>query len=282
MIKVAGDWTRRVYEIAAGGDEAWEEDGGVSGRNGESPSFLSFLSPRRTQAHQCSFPFKVVVSVSGPYGPATFIPSTFASVMIVVGGSGVSFALAQLEGIVSDCLAGDGRTREVELVWIVREAGELRFSASVPRLCRRTTKQIESDAPLSLLSAELLDYLLPSFQSIINLSQSIPSLSLSIRLACTSRAPIPTSASTRLRPLRLADSATPISTSSKLVPTITYSRRPDLVSLFDGLLKRTRIGGGVGICACGPTPLVESVEKFVDEVDEGRARRVGGVETFIE
>lgn len=131
----------------------------------------------------------------------------------------------------------------------------------------------------SILPSELLDYLLPSLQSLLDLSQDVPSLSLSIRLACTSQPPIPTSVSKHLKPLRLVDSATPTST---LVPIVTYSRRPDLVSLFDGLIQRTRVGGGVGICACGPAPLVEAVEKFVDEVDEEKARRVGGVEMFIE
>lgn len=84
------------------------------------PSFSRF----RSRTDKSCLSVAVVVSISGPYGPASFIPSTFSSVMIVVGGSGISFALAQLEGIVSDCLSGSGRTREVEMVWIVREAGK--------------------------------------------------------------------------------------------------------------------------------------------------------------
>jgi NAD(P)H-flavin reductase len=86
----------------------------------------------RASAADMVRPRPVVVSVSGPYGEASFIPSTFSSVMIVIGGSGVSFGLAHLEGLVSDCLAGDGRTREVELVWIVREAGQCRLSPARP------------------------------------------------------------------------------------------------------------------------------------------------------
>ena len=64
------------------------------------------------------------MSLEGPYGQAAFVSSLFSSVLVVAGGSGVSFALSIAESVIRDVQSGKGRTRELVVVWTVREPGE--------------------------------------------------------------------------------------------------------------------------------------------------------------
>jgi ferric-chelate reductase len=177
----------------------------------------------------------VVVEVTGPYGQANFIPATYSSVLLVVGGSGVSFALGVIEGLLRDCTAGDGRTTSVELVWTVRES-------------------------------DMLQYMLPYFRDILAASLAIPTISLSIRLHCTTTSFPPAAIATHsLKHLREAG----------IAPTVVYGTRPDLGAILSSLAERTPTGGGLAVCSCGPQPLVDSVARLVDGMDKAlKARTV--------
>jgi len=47
-------------------------------------------------------------------------------------------------------------------------------------------------------------------------------------------------------------------------------------------VKTTSSGGGVGVGACGPVALIESVERLVNAVEREERKRVGGVEVHAE
>ncbi|THH11576.1 hypothetical protein EW146_g7990 [Bondarzewia mesenterica] len=94
--------------------------------------------------------------VDGPFGSSTRTNwNAFASVLIVAGGSGVSFCLSVLEYLCL-CIAGrDGRflggvsgwgksstrTRRVRFVWIVREFSHIQWCASALRRCKALVPQ---------------------------------------------------------------------------------------------------------------------------------------------
>lgn len=88
-------------------------------------------------------PVLVRAGVDGPMGSAGRVPwLDFSTVLIIVGGSGVTFGLAMAEYICQVMAAPgyNGNTRRVRFVWIVREYAEItwaagafcRFRAAVP------------------------------------------------------------------------------------------------------------------------------------------------------
>lgn len=58
--------------------------------------------------------------------------------------------------------------------------------------------------------------------------------------------------------------------------------RPDLAAVMRSLVETAKDGGGVGIGACGPGPLVEQVENLARKFDKGEKKRVGGIEVHVE
>lgn len=68
--------------------------------------------------------------------------------------------------------------------------------------------------------------------------------------------------------------------SSSLSVKILHSR-PDLRSILDDVVKVT-LRGGVGVGVCGPSGLVQSVEKLVRGLSTEEKKRVQGVEIYAE
>ncbi|TFK89134.1 hypothetical protein K466DRAFT_487441 [Polyporus arcularius HHB13444] len=110
---------------------------------------------RSESLSRCEMPSRGVLlraCVDGPFGSSVRAPwGSYSSVLIVAGGSGVSYALSILQ-YVCLCLAGrDGRflggqpgghghpnykTTRVRFVWLVREFGHIQWCASVLRRCK--------------------------------------------------------------------------------------------------------------------------------------------------
>jgi NAD(P)H-flavin reductase len=70
---------------------------------------------------------QVQVMIDGPYGGCSVDPGDFESVLLVAGGSGVTFTLGLLDDIVGRCIKlgrrGGERTRRIEFAWCVRSFG---------------------------------------------------------------------------------------------------------------------------------------------------------------
>lgn len=98
MCKRAGGWTNALYEAAkAGGYDAERGSGG-----------------------------EVRVILEGPYGgPGHTVFASFSAAVFVVGGSGVSFALAAVQDLVRRDMKGASRVKAIELVWCVQDPGTL-------------------------------------------------------------------------------------------------------------------------------------------------------------
>lgn len=61
------------------------------------------------------------MSLEGPYGQSNHVLSLFASVLVVAGGSGVSYALSIAESVVRDVQSGKGSIQELVVSWSVQE-----------------------------------------------------------------------------------------------------------------------------------------------------------------
>ncbi|KAH8088905.1 ferric reductase like transmembrane component-domain-containing protein [Cristinia sonorae] len=101
MIKQAGDWSRKLYSVAEHGEyDSWPEKG------------------TRLRVH-----------IDGPYGgPGNTEFSAFSGALFVVGGSGITYALAAISEILRDAQQ-NGATYDhvagmstIELIWIVQNA----------------------------------------------------------------------------------------------------------------------------------------------------------------
>lgn len=94
-------------------------------------------SDKRLSILPRSAPVHVKARVDGPMGSAGRVPWTeYSNVLIVCGGSGVTFGLAIGDFLSRVMSRPDfaGATRRVRFVWIVREYAEITWAASV--LCR--------------------------------------------------------------------------------------------------------------------------------------------------
>ena len=96
MCKAAGGWTERLYDLAAAGDGTFRVRG----------------TERRTTA---------TVILEGPYGGlGNTMLSSFSSVVLIAGGSGITHAMTLAHDLVNSSPTGVVRSRTVDLIWIIR------------------------------------------------------------------------------------------------------------------------------------------------------------------
>ncbi|KAK2467906.1 hypothetical protein APHAL10511_000201 [Amanita phalloides] len=98
ICKKTGTWTAKLFEMAK---EGYLESG-----------FAQGAEVGRT----------IKIMIEGPYGGTghTLFASCSAVVM-VVGGSGVTFALSAVQSLVQDELKGQSHVKVIELVWMIRD-----------------------------------------------------------------------------------------------------------------------------------------------------------------
>lgn len=69
----------------------------------------------------------VRVMIDGPYGGCSIDLGDYENVLLIAGGSGVTFTLGLLDDIVGRCIKlgrrGEEQTRRIEFVWCVRSSG---------------------------------------------------------------------------------------------------------------------------------------------------------------
>ncbi|EIW56151.1 iron reductase [Trametes versicolor FP-101664 SS1] len=98
MVKKAGDWTNKLFDLAQ------RADYGEANRIGSN----------------------VRVIIEGPYGgPGHAIFGSFSGAMFVAGGSGVTFALAAVQDLMKKDLEYKSRVRAMELVWCIQDPAAL-------------------------------------------------------------------------------------------------------------------------------------------------------------
>lgn len=63
--------------------------------------------------------------IQGARGHAIF--ASFSGVVIVVGGSGITFALSVVQDLIQKDLAGKSRVKVIDVIWSVQDAGTITF-----------------------------------------------------------------------------------------------------------------------------------------------------------
>ncbi|KAF8201138.1 hypothetical protein K438DRAFT_1671354 [Mycena galopus ATCC 62051] len=97
MVKKSGDWTNKLFDFAKAGGYT---EAGV-GRN-------------------------VNVVLEGPYGGlGHMMAHSYSAAVFVVGGSGISFAMAVIQDLIDKDLRGQSRVKIIELIWTVPDPAAL-------------------------------------------------------------------------------------------------------------------------------------------------------------
>lgn len=196
--------------------------------------------------------YTVPISLEGSYGQCNFVSSLFSSVLVVAGGSGVSFALSVAESVVRDVQSGKGRTKELVVVWSVREPG-----ASSTRLVASALLSVVLLPRLIFLSfVGDVTLITPLFQFILDLSASSvttsSNLNITVLIFCTTPlAAVDGGASPNLFQAIKISSSTSSPLTKDRIPTISFGRRPPLTEILKSVTDRTTKGGVVVAC-CGP------------------------------
>ncbi|KAG8906458.1 hypothetical protein FRC01_008013 [Tulasnella sp. 417] len=277
-VKSAGDWTKKLYDVASDSGKSELEKGkvllnsrlasletlgGEEVKEGQVPAFDRYaagekgvgvfatgttpaagMSTRTLVGFGSGTTMKMVVE--GPYGGPCghMMRSSFTSSLVVVGGSGIAYGLSVVEELIRDVEKLQSRTRLIGLIWIVTD-------------------------PACLLP------LLPILTSLSNRVSYIPTLRFTLTVHYT-RAVSP-AFSAKLKTLPGGGLPRDI----HLEP-----GRPNFKQVVDDFVKwktnrlpRGNEGlSGVLVGVCGPGALARSVRQGVDALGDDARRSVGGVE----
>jgi len=189
----------------------------------------------------------VQVMIDGPYGGCSVDLGEYESVLLFSGGSGVTFTLGMLDDIVGRVVRlgrkGGERTKRIEFAWCIRSFGHIHWVA--PML---------ADIATVVTGCPSLDLHVSIFVTCICDPESVP--------------PIPNSVVTMERP-----------SSHQL---LNYMITPPAGDEVDGL-RWVGSGGGLGVCASGPSELTREVANAVAKLSlSGRTEEIGGVELHTE
>ncbi|KAF9219855.1 iron reductase, partial [Gyrodon lividus] len=233
--RVNGDWTRALNDFTRQEQER--------------------LQALDKTSENLSVPVQVMLD--GPYGGSSVDLGQFESVLLVAGGSGVTFTLGLLDDIVARCVKlgrpkGE-RTRRIEFAWCIRSFGNIAWFAPM-----------------------LMDIANTASRSSINLH-----ISIFVTCLCDpeSIAPIPNCDVVMIRPsvyALLQDLTTPLCSSASASSVEEQAEKTTTQFGWSGQ------GGGVAVCASGPESLTAEVQNAVARLGVMRGIEVGGVAIHVE
>lgn len=195
---------------------------------------------------------EVHVVIEGPYGgPGLSMFASYSAVVVIAGGSGISYALSILKDLVQKDLLDQSRVKVLELVWVVPDAAALRpFIPVFTSLIRQSSPSRNANSTTSL------------------------KISVFYTRAPTGQFPFP------------EDFFAPYHPKLTLSP-----GRPKVGKIIDGIMNKVvRLGAalrdeensGVAVTVCGPTDMADEVNAEISQLDETRRDQVGGVEVLDE
>ncbi|KAG9121030.1 hypothetical protein FRC07_003191 [Ceratobasidium sp. 392] len=212
VCKKAGNWTSALYRMAS------ERSNGDEHRS-------------------------VYVLVEGPYGgPGHSIIPSFSGVMLVLGGSGITFGTSVLEDLVAKSLDGTARTVCINLVWVVQHP-----SAADPHL--------------------------PSFVEIVQRAATVPNLQLTLSVFYTRGSDSAFALRTTL------PSNIKIRTGR---PDLGEELREVLQATWTSIATSKSSRNGVLLAGCGPEGLISSIYVAKAWAPAEVQKAVGGLELHTE
>ena len=198
---------------------------------------------------------------------------------MIIGGSGITFALSIIQDLVQKGLRGESRVKVIELRWIVPNPG-------LPVSSGPTSYSLQRE-----IIADAMTPLLPLLTSLMN---SCSYLTISVHYTR------PSTPSMEVKCSNSSLSFTAIQ--EEQVPTrhriVKYPGRPghrDLVSVMENAITRATSGlndanrtssrnvpSGMLVGVCGPQGMSEDVVAAVSAIDSKIKARIGGVEMHQE
>lgn len=118
-IRVAGDWTRALNKYA---NEMAKTMGESALRSGDT---VDLSTEKMGTSSEAGVPVQVLVD--GPYGGSSIDLGDYETVLLLSGGSGITFTLGLLDDIVGRCTIGGRKNRErtkrIEFSWCIGSFG---------------------------------------------------------------------------------------------------------------------------------------------------------------
>ncbi|KAF8549686.1 iron reductase [Imleria badia] len=240
--RVNGDWTRALNTFV----RKEQERLGMADETGNDKD------------RDVSIPVQVMID--GPYGGSSVDLGQYETVLLVSGGSGITFTLGLLDDIVGRCVKlrrPDGeRTRRIEFAWCIRSFGNISWFAPMLTDIANTAVNSSIDLHISIFVTCLCD------------PEAVPL--------------IPNCDVTMTRPSvygLLQDLTSPGSASF-----------PFSGSVEEGGPERHGVGrietsghtGGVAVCASGPASLTTEAQNAVARLGVARGAELGGVAIHVE
>ena len=245
LCKSAGDWTRKLFDMA----KVSNKEGGM-----------------------------IRVVVEGPYGgPGHMIYSSFSAVVLVAGGSGITYALSLVHDLIQKDLKGESRVKSIDLVWVVPDPANL--SPLLPLLSSLIQESVYTPLRVCVFYTRAPTGKQPPFFARTLLSNNM----FPGRYQYPPYSPQPPSRLDRKPSVRARrDLELPLG--------MTLSPgRPKLSRIFEDAIADAVAQGssgakgdepiaGVIVGVCGPVNMVDDVSKAVNAIDPAKRDQVGGVE----
>lgn len=188
-------------------------------------------------------------------GPGHAVLASNSAAVFVIGGSGITYALAGINELIHKDLKGESRVKLIEMIWIVQDPGGYLDPTSPYARC------------LTAFTAALVP-MLPSFFAMIQQSVYTPiRISVFYTRAVVGKFPFP---------------------KDSFHPGLSLSPgRPKVGSMLEDAITRALAGGrgdgsGMVVAVCGPTSLADDVAKQVSRIDPQRRDEIGGIEIHEE
>jgi len=146
-IRAAGDWTRALNKYANEMVKTMEES---TLRSGDT---VDLSTEKIRTSSEAGVPVQVLVD--GPYGGSSIDLGDYETVLLLSGGSGITFTLGLLDDIVGRCLIGGRKNREktkrIEFSWCIGSFGQLDwFSSALMDIATIAAASATSSSPLYL------------------------------------------------------------------------------------------------------------------------------------
>ncbi|KAH9000461.1 hypothetical protein EDB92DRAFT_1940194 [Lactarius akahatsu] len=231
VIKARGAWTRKLLRIAAAGSAAGKSADAEGG---------------------CDGAREVRIIVEGPYsGPGYTLYTAYSGVVLVAGGSGISYVTGVLDDILQKHASGQSNVRVIEVVWSVADPDSL--YSLLPELSPLMRPRTSPRAALSLRFSV-------HWTRMSALAPHVPRSTLPPGMHLHAGRPdVHATLQSAIASVREAYSTT----------TTGRTRGSDLPS-------------GIVVGSCGPTALIDDAARAVGHVSRVDWKDVGGVESIEE
>ncbi|KAH9066825.1 hypothetical protein EDB87DRAFT_463238 [Lactarius vividus] len=229
-IKARGAWTRKLLRMAAAG--------GTAGKSTDTEG-------------GCDSAREVRIIVEGPYsGPGHTLYTAYSGVVLVAGGSGISYVMGVLDDILQKHASGQSNVRVIEVVWSVADPDSL--YSLLPELSPLMRPRTSPRAALSLRFSVHWTRMSP-------LAPHVPRSTLPPGMHLHAGRP----------DVRATLQSAIASVRDAYSTTTSQTRGSDLPS-------------GIVIGSCGPTTLIDDSARAIGRVSWADWKDVGGVESIEE